>query len=337
MTDSHTESGSLVISLDFELYWGIRQKQAISDCADSLLGARNVVPELLKLFQSHQIHATWATVGFLFFESTNQALGYLPEKEPNYLKESLCNCTYLKSMEGEQTSFDFHFAPELIEQIRQTPGQEIASHTFSHYFCLEERQDSHAFRCDLEAMNGVASKWNVDIKSIVFPRNQVNRRFLKVCKQQGIESYRGLEKHKVGRSIDDPHARWSSIRRLFRLLNAYVNLSGDNSYALDEIRRDDPYPVSIPSSRFLRPYSKCLRRLEPLRLKRLTSEMTLAAKKKHIYHLWWHPHNFGKNTDENLSVLKALLDHYEILKRDYGLESHNMAEVFQKVSLRSST
>ena len=45
----------------------------------------------------------------------------------------------------------FHFGRSLLEQIRSYPGQEVGTHTFSHYFCLEPTQDLAVFRADLEA------------------------------------------------------------------------------------------------------------------------------------------------------------------------------------------
>ena len=50
--------------------------------------------------------------------------------------------------------------------------------------------------------------------------------------------------------------------------------------------------------------------LEPLRMRRILSDLTHAAKKGLVYHLWWHPHNFGDHMDENLVFLKKILDHH---------------------------
>jgi hypothetical protein len=55
--------------------------------------------------------------------------------------------------------------------------------------------------------------------------------------------------------------------------------------------------------------------------------MTFAAKKKRLYHLWWHPHNFGKNVQENINFLKKILDHYLLLKNRYSFISLNMGEL----------
>ncbi len=70
-------------------------------------------------------------------------------------------------------------------------------------------------------------------------------------------------------------------------MDAYFKLSGENSYNLNEIAGKPPF--NIRSSRFLRPYSRKLKFLETLRLQRIVSEMSYAAQKGLVYHLWWHP------------------------------------------------
>ena len=61
--------GIFLVSLDFELFWGLRYIYRIADCRDRMLGARVAVRELLGLFDKYHLHATWATVGLMFFQS----------------------------------------------------------------------------------------------------------------------------------------------------------------------------------------------------------------------------------------------------------------------------
>jgi hypothetical protein len=82
----------------------------------------------------------------------------------------------------------------------------------------------------------------------------------------------------------------------------------------------------------LRPVSGSLGVLEPLRLSRIKSGMTQAAKTGKLYHLWWHPHNFGLNQNANLAFLEKILNHYQRLAKDYGFESLSMLGVAAKVS-----
>ena len=62
-------AGTLLVSLDFELFWGMLDQCALEDYQDNVLGGRTAIPRLLQLFEKYGIHATWATVGFLFAEN----------------------------------------------------------------------------------------------------------------------------------------------------------------------------------------------------------------------------------------------------------------------------
>jgi peptidoglycan/xylan/chitin deacetylase (PgdA/CDA1 family) len=321
------QRGTLVISLDFELYWGIRDKRTIEQYKDNLLGVRKVIPLLLGLFNEYQIHATWAVVGFLFFKTKEELLKGLPQKKPDYEKTKLNPYTYLDSIGNDEHTDPFHYAPSLIEQILSFPNQEIGSHTFSHYYCLEKGQNIETFKEDLHAAINAAKRFNVEIKSLVFPRNQTNAEYLSVCKEMGIKCYRGNETswlYKARNQEDE-----SLVRRGIRLMDAYVNISGHNTYTINNY--ENTLPLNIHSSRFLRPYSNKLHLLEPLRLHRILSDLTYAAKKKEIFHLWWHPHNFGVNMDKNMQFLRNILDHYTQLHEIYSMESLHIGELANRV------
>jgi Polysaccharide deacetylase len=319
--------GTLIISLDFELLWGIRDFAEERE-AKSILLTRQVVPRLLGLFQQYDVHATWATVGFLFFESRSELLAALPRQKPNYVQSSLSPYKNLASELGDNEQSDpLHYAPSLIRQIVQVPYQELASHTFSHYYCLEEGQTSDDFEYDLKAALDAAKPYGRDIHSIIFPRNQYSDLYLKVCAKNNILAYRGTESVWFRQSRNrQVHRQW--YRRLMRLADAYINISGANAYAVPSVGAG---PVNLPSSRYLRPYSKRLEFLEPLRLKRILSSLSHAAQAGEVFHLWWHPEDFSENMEDNLRFLEAILKHYQELRRSHGMQSWSMGEIARAV------
>lgn len=315
--------GILVISLDFELYWGVRDKRSIRDYEKNLLGVRSVVPLILDLFSKYEIHATWTTVGFLFFDTREKLIIGLPDERPNYVKPILSPYNHVNDIGDNELEDPFHFANSLIKMINSSPNMEIGSHTFSHYYCLEEGQNISAFENDLKCAIEAANDLNINIESLVFPRNQFNPYYMSVCIEKGFKSYRGNEpswSYKPRRNDKE-----SLLVRGLRLLDAYINLSGHNDYSLDEVKHH--FPFNIRSSRFLRPYSKYLRSFEGFRLRRIKSGLNHAAKNGLIYHLWWHPHNFGSDIDKNLSFLKDILEYYFKLHKRYGMKSLNMKEL----------
>lgn len=323
------QKGALIISLDFELYWGMRDRTPLNDCKDNLLAVWSVIPAILKLFNEYKIHATWATVGFLFFENKNDLISGMPSSLPAYLNKKLSPYFDISNIGTEEKNDPFHYAPSLIKMIRSFPSQEIATHTFSHYHCLEKGQNKETFRDDLESAIRVAKKYNLDIESIIFPLNQINDQYLPICREVGIKSYRGNGPSLF--SKNGAKGKEFVVKRVLRLADAYINLSGHNAYFLSSASVG--FPINIPSSRFLRPCSKHLKFLETLRLRRILFDLDYAAKNNLIYHIWWHPRNFGTGDEigENINFLKRILDHFLVLQKRYGMESHNMRELTNKI------
>ena len=78
--------GAFVLSLDFELHWGVRDHQAAEGpYRAALLGAREAVERTLDLFAAYDVAATWATVGFLFARSRGELEAASPAERPTYV------------------------------------------------------------------------------------------------------------------------------------------------------------------------------------------------------------------------------------------------------------
>jgi peptidoglycan/xylan/chitin deacetylase (PgdA/CDA1 family) len=319
------QKSAFVISLDFELFWGVRDKRTIASYGANIRGVRQVIPSLLSLFEAYGIQATFATVGFLFCRDKKDLLLHLPADLPRYSEEKYSPYAnnYLQQIGETEADDIYHLGWSLLEQIIQHPAQEIASHTFSHFYCLE-KASLPSFEADLLAAKRIAAERGVELKSIVFPRNQYSNEHIAICQKLGFNSYRGNEQSAVyqPRQNEDQH---QSVRAV-RLMDSYLNLTGHHSFSVDTTT---PI-INIPASRFLRPWSRRLRHLDGLRLKRITGSMTHAAKKAEGYHLWWHPHNFGINLNENLSFLEAILKHFRQLHADYGMQSLTMKQVAEE-------
>ena len=100
--------GILTISLDFELYWGMRDEMSIEEYRDHLAGVYQAVPEILNLFQQYQIHATWATVGFLHFTNFEELKNNLPKQLPSYKDPNLSPYQYIDRLTTED-NVNLHF------------------------------------------------------------------------------------------------------------------------------------------------------------------------------------------------------------------------------------
>jgi len=317
------QQGRFVISLDFEINWGVRDQQTLAQYGANLLGVRQAIPAMLALFEEFQLCVTWATVGLLFFDNKRDLLTHLPIVRPEYADPNLSPYLAMEQVGENEAADPYHFGSSLIAQIRRTPGQEMATHTFCHYYCLERGQTAEAFRADLMAAVQVAQEQGLTLSSLVFPRNQYNAQYLTICKELGITSYRGNENSWIYKEHNEEQQ--SLYKRGARLLDAYLSLSGPNCHKLDDIAQQFPY--NIPASRFLRPWSGRLQALEGLRLRRILSGMEHAARHGEVFHLWWHPHNFGANIQQNMAVLRRIAEHYRHLHATYGMQSQSMGDL----------
>jgi peptidoglycan/xylan/chitin deacetylase (PgdA/CDA1 family) len=324
--------GALVISLDFELHWGVRHTlSADGPYRSNLLGARVAVPRMLDMFEEFGIAVTWATVGFLFARSRQELEECSPRVRPEYTNPRLD--PYREAIGADEAADPLHYASSLIAEIGRRPRQELGTHTFSHFYCQESGQTEDAFRQDLKSAIKIAARHGVRLRSIVFPRNQYAAGYARVLRELGITSYRGVERHWIyeGSSMDRQRIL---PRRGARLLDNYLELSADSVTRWRDVPQPDGL-CNIPSSRILRPYDKRLAFLEPLRLKRILDVLGKAARTNGIFHLNWHPHNFGVNLEENLRVLRSILECYSRQQDSYGMRSLAMQDVVEAVKGKS--
>jgi hypothetical protein len=312
-----------VISLDFEKMWGVFDKRTINTYGGNIANVDLVIARMLALFEKYDIHCTWATVGMLFHQDIQSCKKRYPTVLPGYKNSKFSSYYHLNEISSD--SFNIYYSgADSIKLIRDIPNQEIATHTYSHFYCLEDGSIDEAFSEDLEMAINVSKENGFKTKSIVFPRNQYNQTFLNLCALKGINTFRGTEVSWIHKSRNQNELK--SIHRILRFIDSYINLTGPNIYKQLEII--DQKLLNLPSSFFFRPFNRNLRYLEWLKIKRLKNSMLRAAREGCLFHLWWHPHNFGKNMEENFYQLESILIYYGELKRQYGMASKTMNEVY---------
>lgn len=322
-------SGIFTISLDFKLHWGVFDKRDRSARMNCYENTRELIPQLLQAFEKNKVHVTWATVGSLFATDKNEWKKLSPAIKPTYTNKKVSAYEYVEQemIEQHETAF---FAADLVKEILNYEGQELATHTFSHYYCCEEGQEVQQFDADLKAVKAAAKKLNVEITSLVFPRNQFNEAYLEVCWKNGIKVVRSNPDVWYWTGIADSDT--SIVRKLFRTGDTFVPL-GKRTYPISDIKKNENSPLMLPASRLLRSYTPTYKVGNTLRLKRILSEMNYAALHNECYHLWWHPENFGDHPSENMHDLQIILDHYQQLASKYKMQSWNMAQYWKQLHL----
>ncbi len=316
-------TGSFTISLDFELRWGIRDNPGEAGYADAILGGRRAIPQMLRAFEDHGVAATWATVGFLFAEDREDLIQHLPDMRPGYDNPQLSPYADLHDRVGQGEADDpLHFGLSLIRQIEDTPGQEIGSHTFSHFYCLEDGAGAEAFGADMAAAQAIARSKGITVQSLVLPRNQLNPDHLVAAQKAGITTFRG----NPAASFYQPRPR-TEERRHFRALRLADSALPLTSTLATPVRDQATGLFDTPASRFLRPIRSTTSMLATLQRRRITREMTQAARCGKNYHLWWHPHNFGRATEANMENLRSILSHFKALRDTHGMQAMTMQQL----------
>ena len=311
-------AGKLIVSLDFELFWGMLDQCALEAYRDNVLGGRTAIPRMLNLFEKYGIHATWATVGFLFAENYQELKTYFPEQLPSYVQKNLSPYGWFETIGKDEDTAPCFYGASLVKLVSQTPGQEIGSHTFCHYYCREQGQTVEQFAADMAAAKKIAADHGYDVTSVILPRNQCEPEYTRVFRELGFTAYRDEENDWIHEKI-----RIRPLLRILRLADVYFPLTGQGGY---QPRKEDGI-WNLVGSRMYKPIFRSLRFLEKAKLHRIKAQMCHAAKHNLTFHLWWHPHNVGIMTDAHMAQLEEILGYYQELKERYGMESLNMREM----------
>lgn len=308
---------AVVISLDFELRWGMHDKLRLNTDAyrENLENVREVVPALLKLFLDRNIRATWACVGALACKDWDEYFTRAP-KPPKYHNPSLAISPQYAKLDPKG---HLHFAPELLQAIYHTPGQELGTHTFSHIYMREPGVTAEDVEADLSAVSSLwKERFEGPPKSLVFPRNQYA--FLDVVRASSVQIWRGNE---LPWYYDRNEISTNRIfPRVFRLLDS-LNPSVKHASVLEY----DSGLYMTRASLFLR--VNLPRAAWALHVLRIRRELE-ALRPGEIFHIWFHPHNLGKDTKTRLARVEEVLDITAEKCTRGSLVSHCMADLIPK-------
>ena len=202
------------------------------------------------------------------------------------------------------------------------PGQEIGSHTFSHYYCREAGQTPEQFAEDMAAAKAIAGDHGYDLTSVILPRNQCEPEYTDILRQAGFTAYRDEENDWIYNKVKS-----GLLFKVLRTLDMYLPLTGQGGYT----PKCEGGIWNLTGSRMYRPIKPFLP-LEGLKIRRIKRQMLHAAKNGLTFHLWWHPHNVGVRTEAHLKQLDEIFSYYEELKETYGMRCLNMREAAEELS-----
>jgi peptidoglycan/xylan/chitin deacetylase (PgdA/CDA1 family) len=308
------DRGVLVISIDTELAWSVLHRGVVgAEMLDPkrVEAERDIVRDLLALFEAHDVSATWATVGHLFLDRCHPVDG---RKHPEIRRPEY------DWFEGDWFDLDpatdidrdpMWYGTDIIEMIRRArPKQEIGSHSFSHLIVGDPGCSTEAFATDLAACRELASAIGVDLRSFVYPRNTIGH--LEVLADQGFASYRGLRP-----STFTGLGRWG--RALARAVDRVRPLAG--SIVLPE---RDGRLWNLPATNLYAPFDRARYLPFGAWVGQQARRLEQASRHGSLFHLWFHPHNLIDDPEQALSGLGRILTRASELRASGRLDNLTM-------------
>ncbi len=315
------KNGVFIVSLDFELLWGMHDCENPESFYNDVIGARNGIKKMLSIFEEYGICATWGVVGLLMAKNREDVCKYSPEIKPEYEKQDLSAYNYFDTLGEDEKEDICHYAYSLVAEILKYKNQEIASHTFSHYYCNAKGQTEESFASDLNAAQKIAKeKFGLELKSLILPRNDFNVNYLETIRKCGFLSVRGNPKHYA-------YNNENFLAKCMRMIDTYIGICGKKTY----VPKYNGGVINLKASMFYRRYNPKISFLEPLKIKYIKRQMKKAAQNREYFHLWWHPHNIGKYTEKSLKQLEDLFSYYRELNSVYGFQCKTMREMSEEI------
>jgi hypothetical protein len=287
---------TFIMSLDCEGKWGM---------ADSLrpyhhrdLTDRNLADayrQLLDILARHEIAATFAFV-MAFTLSQRERRGFAVLDAKQNRRDSWLG-HYWASLEAGQGE-GWH-VPEAFDRVRAAGRHEIASHSFCHRPLGDGAIDEAGAATELAHAAEAARLKNVELRTLVFPRNQEGN--LRAVKGAGYLGYRTR--------INRPGGMRG---KAMALLEEFDTSAGPQAPLAEREGL-----IAIPPGRFFN-WRFGLRRVVPpqVTVARWRNQLNRCVRDGGIIHLWLHPHNLitGPGTASVLSDVLA----YVARLRDQG-------------------
>ncbi len=307
--------GTFTISLDTELAWGWIDSPKRKLYDPLFRSARENVDRLLELFDKYNIPATWAVVGKMIdYEGASESHDRFQVSDfyPGLDSRSLYSNSDLHN-----EHFSLLLFPEVIDKIRNSrAAHEIGAHSYSHIvFTSVSEEHREIIDKDLSRMVTSLKAYGISPDSFVFPRNKVGH--LDLLKSYGFKRYRDKDPildHKT--SILD------------KLLNNLIQIL-PISPQVGKAEYDANGLIKIPGGLLFRQTHLGLKKNIPISLTTAKAIMGLksAYKKNGIFHLWFHPFNFGTNTEKHFKAFEKVLSKASTLRAQDKLEIKTMNQI----------
>lgn len=313
-----SDIGSIVISLDMELAWGRIERDDRFLYYSLLENTRNVINRLLALFDKYDVPVTWAVVGRLIEKRDNHAEP-LSAFYANVDEKELYADQIRNSIENSWLEF-----PDLIEMIKSHSAKhEIGSHTYSHILFgdwLDEKGVNRELaQLDFAAAQNVWEKHGLRPRSIIYPRNAIG--YVEVLRNYGFDVFRSKNL-----------SRYSSLpgflQKICNAIELFLPVSPLTSPAMST--KDGL--IDLPGSMHFKVMHWTYRKYVPFGILRRKAILGLkrASRRKEVFHLWFHPFDFGHCTEEHFAVFESVLSFAADLRGKNKIKINVMGDFIPK-------
>ncbi len=297
----HLDKGVFTLSLDFELIWGTLDLFGPGGFGKSCRVEREIVIDrLLDLLAEFDVAATWFIVGHLMLDSCDGKHEELVRPshawhEGDWLKHD---------PGGRETDAPEFLGRSLVEKILACPvRQEIGCHSFTHTIFGDRGCSRDAAESELAACVKAAGDLGIKMRSFAFPRNIVGH--LDALSRYDFTCYRGPEPQWRGWQYAP-----SPLKRMWNLVE--VILAARPPVVLPEKTGG---LLNVPGSMVYFPAHGPRRHIpHALRVKRAVKGLDAAARRKRVFHLWFHPTNLADQTEEMFLGLCRVFERVRLLR-----------------------
>ena len=301
--------GKFVISIDFELAWGgIFDETILHKNLELYKQTRKAIYEIIDLFEKHKISATWAFVGHLMLESCEKInnVKHPDIVRPNY---SWFNKDWFHHDPCTRKDINsIWYADDVLKKVMSCKVmQEIASHSFSHILFGEKGCSKECAESDIRKCIEVASLYNIDLISFVFPCHSEGHK--DVLNKYGFKIYRGYEYDRYSKLRNRKVKRVALIiDKIFAVTPKTSNL-GIDEYGLYYI------PGNLCYYRY-HGWKNILTKKSVF--KQAKKGIDLAVRKGEVFHFWFHPYQIARDLYDSIYDLEEIL-YYAHAQAEAGL------------------
>ncbi len=294
------KKGMVLFSVDFELYWGVRKTRRPDVYGKNILGAREVVPRLVRLFETYGIKSTWGCVGALAFETRSELTDFIVAHagmSAHALHRARGVLEEVKNVPDE-----FLFFPDGFSLLRESRSVDLVSHGFLHDFPLGAPSPSAASVMEIDLYREMEREFGLSpSRGHIFARNQCSEEILDAYVRNGFFYFRmgagGRMKERVRSLLALPGVARCPVRRHGKA-------------------------CLVSAGAFLR-----FGKRDRWYMQRVLLALSLAVKTGGLAHFWWHPHNMGHDPARSLSDMEIILEKVAEMKAKGVVKDVTMKEL----------